>query len=430
MRPCVPIRLTIVLAGLTTLLLSACSKSPDRLQRIALESEKSAREARTNQDAAKARRAATDAMAAVTQLRKLAVTNPQTNAIHQFLGKAEIAAREATLQADFAQEEQERRDALASWSSTLYRRSRPVVLGTLFRQLATATEAAGRRVTNETHTPYSTLAKQAWELVRVVGVAEPLADGSPDWVTARTQLSIWSTNQPLELRAFLSLAYLSVGQPAVALAEFETIDPSSLTELNDLRFYRMGRTLLYTEQGWNCLAAQEAALFNESNSAGRANEAGRFMVAGLHAFMAYDAGKKREFAKMDAEIAQIVRVWPENPLVVYLTGEKLAAGGEWERAADSLEASVAGTKDEWMAQRLAERARELRDGRGSTKAFVLDARFLIPFVARGVSAQAENSSIGKNSSSAVEQAKSFGKTLLDNFKLPGGENSTKAETRK
>lgn len=303
MQSCLPTR--FVLAIGIALTIGGCSKSPDQLHQIALDAEKTAREARANKDPKKAHRAATEAADAVIRLRKMSEAGSnQTNASGLDPGKAEAAAREARFQAEIAQEEEDYRDAIGSLSAKLYQNSRPVVMGTLFGQLASATEAAGKVNTNETQTLSSTLAKQGWALVQLVGAAEPLADGSPDWATARTQLSIWRTNQPLELRAFLSLAFFSVGQLDVALTEFETIDVSSVTNANDLMFCRVGRTLLYTQQGWNHLAAQEAALLSESKDEGAANEAGRFMIAGLHAFLAYDAGKKREFAKLDSEIAQ------------------------------------------------------------------------------------------------------------------------------
>jgi len=421
-------QLVIAFAALVICLFSGCGgKGPDQLHRDALQAEQSASEARTRNDAKQARRAAEEAARAVTRLKKLAEANPQrTEETMRMLGEAETAARAAREQAEIAQAEHERRDALGSLRFKWYQKSRPVLVGTLLRQLASAAEAAGKLNTNESPAVISSLAKQGWELVSLIGAAEPLPDGSPDWAGANAQLLTWSTNQPIEFRVFLSFAFLSVGQGSLAMAEFEAIDPTSLEDANAMAYYRVGRTILYIEQGWNHLAVREVALFNELSAPTEETiEGGRFIVAALHALMAYEAGKKREFARMDAEIAQVIRAWPDSPFVVYLTGEKLAATGEWEKAATSLEASAAGTKDEWVAKQIAERARELRDGRGSTKAFALDVRFLIPFIARGVAAQGENVEVGKKITKTIEQAKAFGTNLRDRFALPGGNESSK-----
>jgi thioredoxin-like negative regulator of GroEL len=157
---------------------------------------------------------------------------------------------------------------------------------------------------------------------------------------------------------------------------------------------------------------------------------GRMLVALLHAFMAYEAGSKRQFIKMDSEIAQSIRAWPENPMLVFLTGEKLASNGEWEKAAESLEASAAGTKDEWVAKHFAERARELREGRRNTKTFAMDARFLIPFAAQCLATQATDSTAGKKLVEAVEEAKSFGHSLRQRLFRLGGNETAQPPTQK
>jgi hypothetical protein len=51
---------------------------------------------------------------------------------------------------------------------------------------------------------------------------------------------------------------------------------------------------------------------------------GAQMVALFHAFMAYHYGaEKRDLVKMDAEIARCIKAWPDNPVVVFLTGRTL-----------------------------------------------------------------------------------------------------------
>jgi thioredoxin-like negative regulator of GroEL len=153
-------------------------------------------------------------------------------------------------------------------------------------------------------------------------------------------------------------------------------------------------------------------------------------VALFHLFTACDAFTKRDFVKMDAALAQSIRAWPDNPLAVYLTGEKLAATGAWEKAADSLEARAAGTEDQWIAQRLAQRARDLRDGKGSTKSLVLDAHFLVEFAARATAKTARNSSTGRKLSDWLDGAEAFGQALRSSVPFLGSAATTKSSEGK
>ena len=95
------------------------------------------------------------------------------------------------------------------------------------------------------------------------------------------KFSKWSTNQPLEFRAFLSLVLISMGQTSLALAEYETIDPATLEGTNALIFHAAGRTMLYTVQGWNHLATQEAAKVSQLYGATETADE-KFLVAALH----------------------------------------------------------------------------------------------------------------------------------------------------
>lgn len=87
-----------------------------------------------------------------------------------------------------------------------------------------------------------------------------------------------------------------------------------------------------------------------------------------------------------------------------------------------MEASAKDSGDEWIARRFAERARELRDGRGSTKAFVLDTRFLVTYIAHAIKVEAEKSGAGKKIAEALEQTKAFGNVVRERLPLIGGKS--------
>lgn len=411
----------LAISAIAAALLVGCGKKPDRLHQEALEAERSARQSYQEHDHKLARRAADRADAAASSLKKLTEANSQhTEDDQRKLAEAEAAARAAREFAEIAEEENARRELLGSLRVKAYQKARGALLGGLLPQMAAAAEAAGRERSNGSPAIESTLAMQSWKVASLLGAARPLSSGEPDWAGTAAQLTRWSTNEAVEFRAFLSLAFTLLGRSEFALAELEQMDDASLNGTNALAVYHGGRAFIYAMQGWNHLASQEAEKLSQVYHPSAERADGRMLVAVIHAVMAYEAGSKRQFLKMDSEIAQSLRAWPDNPILVFLTGEKLAANGEWEKAAESLETRAAGTQDEWVAKRLAQRARELRDGRGSTKAFAMDARFLLSFAAHGLATSVKNSEAGKKLQEAMEEARTFGQNLRQRLSLIGG----------
>jgi hypothetical protein len=224
----------------------------------------------------------------------------------------------------------------------------------------------------------------------------------------------------MEFRAFLALTAALAGRSDFALVEFEGVDAAGLSSTNAIRLYHSGRALLYALQGWNRLALREGEAFCQRAEISEGALSGKQFLALLHSLLAFDALKKREFDRMDAEIAKGLGAWPDNPLLVYLTGEKLAANGEWEEAAVSLEIQAAGSKDEWAAKLLAQRARDLRDGKGSAKALVLDGRLITDFAVHYAANAARNSTAGRKLGEAIDGARSLGRDLWQKAASAGG----------
>lgn len=73
----------------------------------------------------------------------------------------------------------------------------------------------------------------------------------------------------------------------------------------------------------------------------------------------------------------------------------------------------------WIARRLAQRARDLRDGKGSTKPLVLDARFLVQFAAHATTKAAANSTAGKKLKAWMDGAKTLGQELSPSLPFLG-----------
>ena len=73
---------------------------------------------------------------------------------------------------------------------------------------------------------------------------------------------------------------------------------------------------------------------------------------------------------------------------------------------------MAGTKDEWLAQRLAARARALRDGKGTTKHLVLDAPLIMEFGIRMLSEKLGESAKAQMAPLMLQMRKLSGQLLL------------------
>jgi hypothetical protein len=103
---------------------------------------------------------------------------------------------------------------------------------------------------------------------------------------------------------------------------------------------------------------------------------GQELQAGIHLAVAASKLMDEDYAGADVEIVRSMKAWPNNPVAVFLTGERLGLMGEREAAAKSLESCMAGTDQEWIAKRLAARARELRDDKGPWEPLIFDSAFL------------------------------------------------------
>jgi hypothetical protein len=103
---------------------------------------------------------------------------------------------------------------------------------------------------------------------------------------------------------------------------------------------------------------------------------------------------------------------------VFLTGERLAANGEWVKAANSLEAQAAGTGNEWIARQLARRARDLRDGKGNSQAPALDSGFLLEVAIHATVQTAKNSAAAKELEQFTTEAKAFAQRVTEKLSGP------------
>lgn len=394
-----------------------CSRSPEALLQTTIESSRQAEAACKAQDAEKATAAAKRATKALGQLEKLAASQrPEQAEARRVVGEARLAAQAAQAHAELADEEQQRRERLSCLKVKAYRAAREPLIRGLCAAAAFGAGQVGKQGTNGVTLGDRNLAEDAKRLALLASRLDRTAPADGDWEAIAAQFNRWGTNPPVEANLFLGLALALAGQTDLALAELDAADTNRLGTTNALVLHRGALTLLYCLKGWNRLAVREAAQFAALAPGSDFDLSGADAVVLVHLWLAGDAFTQRDWARVDREIAECVKVSPNSPIVVYLTGERLAATGDWEKAADSMEASATTAEDKWFAQRLAQRARELRDGRGSKQRLALDPKFLFEVTTHLAVTKARNSEAARKLERLHTEAGAFGKRLLE--KLP------------
>jgi thioredoxin-like negative regulator of GroEL len=160
------------------------------------------------------------------------------------------------------------------------------------------------------------------------------------------------------------------------------------------------------------LAADELNTVTDSH----ARVFGPELLAGEHLLiMAYHLEQK-EYARADEHVSRSLKAWPNNPVAVYLTGEQQLATGKFEEAANSFEKTAEGTDGEWFAERMAERAREVRDSKGAPEPLFRDPAFVRSLVLHYIWEAAKTSPPAAALKATVTRAKAFGAKLLDKLK--------------
>ncbi len=318
-----------------------------------------AAEARAAGDMEKARALELEAEAA---LQKQVEANPEAL-------EHRVALQDVQLFLLSLDEDSQLAELLAGWKARLYRRARGAALGALFKAWASAAE---RLADPEEPAPESvrSVAESGYRLIQSLRGGEP---GEPDWAAVAGTLRAWQTAPPAALSTVVSLAYLLAGQRGVALYELEVADGSALEPGWSAYGYRGLRAFLLASHGLHCLAAEELLQLLASLPE-EVREEDRPLRAGIYAYLALVHLRHGHWSAADVSIARHIELWPESPVVSFLTGERALGDGDHEQAAVSLESFAAGTRGERLAELAAERARKVRDG--EEVSFLDDPEFL------------------------------------------------------
>jgi tetratricopeptide (TPR) repeat protein len=187
----------------------------------------------------------------------------------------------------------------------------------------------------------------------------------------------------------LALGYAVLGQTGFALVELDRVDPARLGEPEYAALVPLTRALVFSRLGFLELATREA-----TGSSGDSVQ-GQQALAAIHAILAYGHATKKDWERMDRELAQAVRIWPNNPLVVFLSGERLLADGRKEQALETFARAAAGSEAAWLAPLVEKRIRQVRDSTGDAPPLLLDHEFIAKCVLHSLIEQAQRSEPGR-----------------------------------
>jgi hypothetical protein len=399
-------------------------ETPEEFKSAVLQARDEAKAAQGNKDPKAAEKAAKRAEDALEKLRKQAGGEGETAArAKAVLAEADAATREARYFAELADEEHRLAEKLGGLKAKAYRAGRSTALSVLFKGLSLAADQAGKKGLAGLPKPVQEAANCAADFA---GRA-PLADGNPDWAGIAADMNARAAEPPAEVGFFLAVGFMLCGQAELSLYEIEALDPANPPELPgtppgmDGAFFYLIRSSARRSCGWRHLAVRDLAAALKLGEPGKAGDGldPQFRAV-LHFTTALCLLQEKDLKGADLEIVEALRADPKSRLAVFLTGERLAADGEHEKAAESLESLAAGNPgaEDWLLKRVSARARELRDKRGAAEPLVCDSRFIGEVALHYAGEAARKSEPARRFKQSLDSAKGFCGQFLKH--LPGG----------
>jgi hypothetical protein len=414
--------LTILCAAmLAATLLCGCSRKESLPDGPALKaySEKARDEARTASEAKNpkaARLAADRAKAAKEKAEKQEAGAAEADraAAQELAMQVSAVARVAARFAELAEEEQSLAEKTGSWKIKGYRTARGPALKVVFTVLALAAERAGPAYDSlsEQEKNRADLAKSLAELL-----AEDLKrpDGKSDWPAIAARMRACGDNPPPRVGMLLAVAYALLACDDLALAEADLLRPEMFTDPQEKLGCRFVRGFVLQARGMPRLASRELDTIVGPEAAKRGLSGRPEFMAGAHLLLAYMAAQDRDYRRADIEIMRATKIWPNNPVGVFLTGEVMVAEGRYEKAERTMEdaLSEAGVDiDPELIQFVQKRAREIRDKKGEAEPLFADKKFLSELAVRYIWQAARTSKPAKRLKEFVDSARSFGDEVV------------------
>ena len=389
------------------------------LRDVAVQSRDDAKAARAAKTPVEASTAADRAEAAVKKATALLAEATEPRPADEAAKKeATLAARDARRHARLADEDRKLADMLTGWKARTYRSGRLLAFPAACIGLAAAADQAAKTDPDELPDAVRKSAETAAGLAGQYARRKPLPNGQPDWPAVAGDLRGVASKPPPEMALGLAAAFLVTRKKEFALYEIEMIDPDAERTRDQRLHYHLLRGFIYSVNGLPLLAGEEINKAPGLNSKEDPSY-GPQLLAGVNLLLAYIHIEAKDYEAADREIVRAMQAWPDNPIAVFLTGEKLAATGEYEKAALSLENSAKGTDNEWLAEKIARRARELRDNPGKSETLIHDDGFLCDIAIHYVARAARDSDAARSLQNSIESAKELSRKVVQ--QLPGAE---------
>ncbi len=315
---------------------------------------------------------------AYSTLRELAAEHPTEASIAEACARAEPDFVVIRTAARLAKERAEIADLLSGLKVRAYRSARTIAIPKLLDLLAASARKAAETDIENLPAPVRHAAQLAASLAGVKPA--PAAQPDPaapfpkltraDWQRAADLIDAANHNPPAEFSLGLALTYGVLGKSSLALVELEYAESGRFDAPEYAALVPLVRAVLFSRLGCTELAAREATRISGDH------EQGRQMLAVIHTTLAIVAAQQKDWKAMDRELGEAVRIWPNNPLVVYLTGERLLADGRREQALEAF-ARIETPEAAWLLPLLENRVRTVRDSEGEVPPLLLDNGFII-----------------------------------------------------
>jgi len=328
---------------------------------------------------------------------------------------ADRAARAARHWADLAEEEYQLAKTLGSFRARTYRGGRKLALKAAFKGLGLAADQAAKKGINKLPQEVQDAAELAAAFASDFSGRKPLKDGSPDWAGIARDMNAFAAKPPGKLPLVLGVAFFLLGRERLAICELDMVDTSRL-DAEEKLVYGFALALVYRANGWTRLSIRQIESMIDCG-----DEYDPEVQEAMYLFSAMLFVADKDFARADADLARALKADPNNAVAVFVTGERLAAGGEWEKAAASLEKSARECSgDEWLARQISERARQVRDGRGADQPLFYDKKFVARIVMHYLAQAAGKSAAVREVLGWVRSARRFGAGMLAGISGAGG----------
>jgi hypothetical protein len=311
-----------------------------------------------------------------------------TESEKELLEKILINATSAQKIADLAREDEELADLVSSWKAAAYRKTRLLTIKGLFLGLAVASDQAESKGLDKLPEKLKEGAEWGASLVHYCTGRGMLENGDPDWKEISEVLRELEKEPPPEICVLLAVSSAVSGQKRIALYEIELLDKSKIEDEDRKLIYMVIRSVILSMNGLHGLAVESLEnTINELESTKLLDgfvdddtiskeDKPKVLLSMMHIVMGYFHFQEKKFTEVDRDVARALKVWPNNPMTVFLTGEVLLANGKTEEAAKSLEKAAKTVDVEWLAKLIAQRAKEIRDGKGRDESLVLNAKVL------------------------------------------------------